>query len=409
MGGRRAVLLAWVLGALTLAFACVGVVFTILDHSHLKTDEQLGNFTFLVPIGAFAVVGGLIAARIPDNSVGWICSAIALLLACVIGCDALGQWGTETGSLPDGVVEWLGWATSAWVPALGLMGTQLPLRLPDGRPLWRRYSRVCVVAVAVVTLTMFVQPFDATDNARGLSNPTGLSWAGSIGALFVLLPLSFLGAIASLFVRYRRAGAHERLQLRWIAFGGLAFLATYLCTLLVLIGFGVSDKSTLGQVVTTFTQMAYAAVPAAIGVAVLRHRLYDIDVVINRALVYGSLTAVLGATYLAIVLLLQLALQPLTKSSQLAVAVSTLAVAALFSPARRRIQSVVDQRFYRRKYDAARTLEEFSARLRSEIDLDSLSDELRRVVHDAMQPAHVSLWLRAKPGRAAAVSGDGGN
>jgi hypothetical protein len=278
---------------------------------------------------------------------------------------------------------------------LSLIGTQLPLRLPDGNlpsPRWRWYSRVTLVLIAVSLVGMSVQP-ERVEGVAGTANPLGSESLKGLAFAFFFVILSFIGGIAALIARYKRASAQDRIRLRWVAMGGAVFLAVYLVTVPLNDLFG--EHSTAGEAVTFVSQAAFTALPVSIGYAVLRHRLYDIDLVINRTLVYGALTATLVVAYLGAVLVLQLALRPLTSDSNLAIAGSTLAVAALFRPARARIQAGVDRRFFRRRYDARQTLEQFSVRLRDQLELGALDAELRGVVAETMQPAHVSLWLRA--------------
>jgi hypothetical protein len=208
---------------------------------------------------------------------------------------------------------------------------------------------------------------------------------------WVLVMVGTLLAAASMLVRLRRAHGVERQQLKLVLAVGALVAAV---TAVDMSGWLVWPQGSL-QIRIGLIGLSFAAFPVAAGVAILRYRLYDIDVVINRTLVYSALTATLAAAYLASVLLLQVALQPLTENSGLAIAASTLAVAALFRPARARIQALVDRRFYRRRYDTQRTLEAFTARVRDEVALDALSTDLREVVAETMQPTQVSLWLRA--------------
>jgi hypothetical protein len=222
-----------------------------------------------------------------------------------------------------------------------------------------------------------------------VDNPFGTGHAAVVigNVCFVLIGVTSLASIASLALRFRRSHGVERQQIKWVWAGGVALVVCFVLSAALQ---GPIGESAAGVVL----YCGVLAIPATVTVAILRYRLYDIALVVNRTLVYGSLTAALALVYLGSVLLLQLVLDPVTSGSSLAVAVSTLAVAGLFRPVRGRIQGLVDRRFYRRKYDAARTLEAFSARLREELDLDTLSTELRGVLQETMQPTHVSLWLR---------------
>ncbi len=249
------------------------------------------------------------------------------------------------------------------------------------------------LCLAVLILTSVSTAFfpGRLAEAPNVTNPLGIESArralGLINtASFLLLPLCFVASALSMIVRYRRSIGEERQQIKWFA-AAATLLAVVFSSVFAIPSRIVQDLATL----------SFAGLPAAVGVAILRHRLYDIDVLINRALVYGFLTVSLAATYVGGVVGLQSALRPITgqaEQSQLAIVVSTLAIAALFNPLRRRIQGLIDRRFYRRKYDAAKTLAAFSASLREETDLDTLCNEVLGVARRTMQPEHASLWLR---------------
>jgi hypothetical protein len=283
-----------------------------------------------------------------------------------------------------------------------LMILLLPVLFPDGRPLspgWRPLVWV-IVAGALVSL-VGAALFPGIVDAPSLSNPLGLSGAAGalleqgLSRLFLGLPVVAVAAVASLIVRFRRARGVERQQLKWLAYAmGVLMVAPAV------------QASWLGGWASAAVNVAQWAIPAAIGVAILRYRLYDIDRLVNRTLVYGLLTVLLGAVYVGLVLALgQLFGGIGTKTPSWAVAGATLAVAALFQPARRRIQQAVDQRFNRRKYNAAMTIELFSVRLREHVDPDTLAVELLAVVDQPMQPTTASLWLR--PSAQAPSGGEG--
>ena len=388
--GRRATL---TLAAVTVGLLLLGNAAAVATPGWLSGDRasaDWGTLSFVPPVLAFAVVGGLITWRRADNTIGWLLGAIGALFALVVASSSISSWALRTRSLPETVGEWISVGSNAWVIALGLIGTQLPLRLPDGRlpsPRWRWFSWATIALIGVSVVGMSALP-GPVEGVAGTSGPLTAEWAQPLAAAFLLVIASFVGALASLILRYRRATAHDRAQLRWVAFGGGLFLVVYMVTLP-----NSGGDSTTSTVVTAVAQLAFGALPVAIGYAMLRHDLYDIDIVINRTLVYGTLTLILAVSYFASVLLLRLVLSPLTGESDLAVAASTLAVAALFRPLRSRIQATVDRRFYRSRYNATRILEVFSDRLRHSVDLDAIDADLRDVVNQTMQPKHLSLWL----------------
>ena len=354
---------------------------------------------------SFSAVGAAIGFRQPTNAIGWVCFGIGLVLMLGHAADPYGSYGRITGSAPLPGAVFFTWLVNwTWIPAVGTIGTFLLLLFPDGRlpsPRWRAVAWLSAAVIVLASLGEAFRPGALTD-APSVQNPYGIGLAEHVplrvsGGMNVFLALCFLAAALSVVLRLRRARGRQRLQMKWFAFAsGL---------LAVLLGLAVAGELVAGllgferplalRLLQDAVSASAVGLPLAIAIAVLKHDLYEIDVVINRTLVYGTLTVILAGTYLGLVLLLQLALSPLTEGNELAIAVSTIAAAALFRPARRHVQALVDRRFYRRKYDATHILASFGGRLREEVDLDALRAELTSVVAETMQPAHVSVWLRA--------------
>jgi hypothetical protein len=356
----------------------------------LLAGREVGVLATIV--AGFSTVGALVASRHPFNPIGWVFCGTGLVaagqaLALAFALESLRAPALLPGGLVSAwVQEW------AWIPLIGLPSVVVLLLFPDGRlpsPRWRPVLWIGLVAMGVACLGFALKPGPLTNEPRlsELTNPFGVvPGAETIGLIaFVLLLVTALVAVASQVVRYRRAGGDQRQQIKWFAYGG------------TLMGTTVVAGSALWQVSPIAQQLVPLSLvlgPLGAGIGILRYRLYDIDLVINRTLVYGALTILLGFVYVGLVVALGGLLRPVTGSNDLAVAGSTLVVAALFSPARRRIQGLVDRRFYRSRYDAARTVEAFSSRLRDQVDLETLRADLTGVVRETLQPASVSVWLR---------------
>ena len=390
--------------ALARCLFALWVVLTAIGLGFAIAQGDLLDAVIAPSLVVIAGVGALIALRRPENLIGWLILAAATLIAFTGAIEGYASSEGGPDSVPGGwLAVWIdSWLFFVW---LGLIAFCLPLLFPSGRlpgPRWRWFllAGAGVAGLAIVG-TAFGTPTLEWDNAGEIANPYAIPGAvgdalNSVGTggelVFALLVLT---GVVGLAARLRRARGVERLQLKWFAYAGSLMLVG-----LAAAGGGeiIGAPSAVGNVGwSLFLLSLSVGMPLAIAVAVLRYRLYDIDLVIRRTLVYGALTATLIGAYLASVLLLQLALSPLTEDSDLAIAGSTLAAAALFRPARARIQALVDRRFYRRKYDAVHTVESFGTRLRDQVELDALSAELREVVGETMQPAHVSLWLREAP------------
>jgi hypothetical protein len=418
MSARSAAWLAWSLAVLCVAMFLASAALGVLARSAqspgnwitLSTASEMLGF---VPFLAFPLVGALIASRRPKNPIGWICLADGLLWMVLAVTNEYSVYGVaRPGSVPFPVAvgtignQWL------WVPTVGLLGIYMILLFPDGRLPSKRWRPLAWFSGVVLVLQSAAEGFapGPLENQGGVRNPFGLEelpWLADTALVILpLLPLCILASAVSLVLRYRRSGGEVRQQIKWIAFvasfASLVYLSAMLSQFIylpVMQGSGgrLPPLPFWFDVLFSVAVLGFAGVPVAIGFAVLKYRLYEIDVIINRTLVYGTLTLALALIYFGGVATVQAVFRAFTgqeQQPQLAIVVSTLVIAALFNPLRRRIQSFIDRRFFRRKYDARKTLESFSARLRDETDLEALNNELVGAVRETMQPVHVSVWLR---------------
>ena len=397
MSTRTAAWLAWSLWALTVTLTALSLLLLVLNLSYPNThifDWWLGNALVVIDV----TVGAIVASHRPENPVGWL----LCLSGVVISTDSfVAQYATyallaQRNSLPAG--EAMAWIASWLLPIM--IGVQVfyLLLFPTGRLPSRRWRWVAWLTVAFVVVGVILSAFSAGALMGALGpirNPLGIEGFTNVYTtlLYTISPLLFGAAALSVFMRLRHAVRVERQQIKWLAYAAAAWALGIIFNVITL---AIDTPLWFERAALAYFTVAGEAVPIAIGIAILRYRLYDIDLLINRTLVYGSLTAILVALYFGGIVLLQRVFVILTgEQSTLAVVASTLLIAALFNSLRRRIQSFIDRRFYRNKYDARKTLETFSSKLRDETDLSALSDDLVGVVTETMRPAHVFLWLRS--------------
>jgi hypothetical protein len=372
-------LLCWISLGLMLSGSGLRIAFPEeADGGVFDTVAYIPGYA-LVPL-----VGALIAARLPTNPYGWLWCALGFLYGVVTLSDGLNQAGL--------VPAWTAWLFDGVSFAVILCLLVLVLLLfPTGRPpgaAWRWPVRAaCVAAGTAIVTVPFAPTFDddSSPTPWAVGGPAGNVFAGLLLSAIRVLFLLILLAAVSVLLRFRRAGPVERQQLKWFLFAaGLASVS------LVVNQVGVPVNARVWAVVDA---AGFALLPTAVAIAVLRYRLYEIDRIVSRTVSYGLLTGGLIALYLVVVAVLRPLLEPLTGSSSVAVAASTLGVAAVFNPARRRLQAAVDRRFDRARYDAARAVDAFAARLRDQVDLDQVTAGLRDTVAATVAPTRVGVWL----------------
>src|SRR5215218_6861729 len=397
---RATAWLAWSLVALSVTLLLGGAVLSraassaVADLSFVGETDDASVVANLITLLPFSIVGAIIASRQPRNAIGWLFCGVGVTVGLNSFAGDLAEFWLASGFGVSSLGETAAWFSSwLWFLLVFVPLSLLLLLFPDGRlpsPRWRPLAWGVALGTAggVVGYALRAGPladFPQIANPYGVDSP--VVWMVGVAGSIVAAG-SMVGCAVSLIVRLRRSGSGQRQQIKWLAYGGAVMVGGVIAGALA-IPWNV-------PVSITIMSVALLGLPIFTGIAIVRHHLYDIDILINRTLVYATLTATLTLLYFGGVAGLQRLLSPVMgEGNGLAVVASTLLIAALFNPLRRRIQAFIDRRFYRRKYEARKTLEDFSARLRDETDLKALNDELVNVIRETMQPAHVSLWLRS--------------
>jgi hypothetical protein len=397
---RVATRLAWSLWALAVALTGFSVLLLTLNLTHPGIhifDWWLGNALVVID----ATVGAIVASRRPENPVGWLLclSGVAVSISSFTSQYAIYALLARPDSTPAG--EAMAWIAAWLLPIMIGLQVSYILLFPTGRLPSRRWGWLAWLTGAFILVGVVASAFSPGAYLGSLGpirNPLGIEGFTVVykAVLYTVAPFLFGAAAFSVFMRLGRAVGEERQQIKWFAYAAALYALSIILNVITL---AIDAPRWFEWAGTAFFTAAGTTIPIAIGIAILRYRLYEIDTLINRTLVYGALTVMLAVVYFGGVTATQTIFRTLTgeeEQPQLAIVVSTLVIAALFNPLRRRVQAFIDRRFYRRKYDARKTLEAFSAKLRDETDLEALSSDLVGVVRETMQPAHVSLWLRTE-------------
>jgi hypothetical protein len=403
--GRRAARVSAGLWAALVLAAVAGAALTILARGNLEAGDLTANLGTTVAVVAYATLGSLIVRR-AGNLIGWLMLGEGAGLAFLNLASIYAVLGVATfpGALP--AAKQAGTAAEVSFAGVGFILAFMVLLFPTGKLPSRRWRPVAAAGFLLTGLSIIglvVRPRLVQLPAPGgvsvtFRNPLGADrlppvlrvvLIGTISGVSAVLVAFLAVAFVSLAVRYRTGGRLLRQQVKWLALAAVAFV---ICMAIALLA-GASQPRLTGIADTAVAAIVFFGIPAAMTVAILRHRLYDIDRVISRTLEYAIVTGLLAGVYAGLVLLATRAL-PVSLSTPVAVAVATLAAAALFSPLRRRVQRIVDRRFNRARYDAESTVAAFAARLKDTVDLDSVRDDLVGIVHQALEPAHLSVWIR---------------